>query len=94
MLAVAQHRQVQIIVESHSEHLLRRFQRRAAEESVSSSDLKLYFVRTNGGAAELNDLKLNEWGEIENWPDKFFGDEMGEIAAISKMSLERRIKAS
>ncbi len=94
MLAVAQHRQVQIIVESHSEHLLRRFQRRAAEESVSSSDLKLYFVRTSRGAAELNDLELNEWGEIENWPDKFFGDEMGEIATISKMSLERRIKAS
>lgn len=93
MLAVAKHRQVQIIVESHSEHLLRRFQRRAAEEEVSSSDLKLYFVGTNRGAAELNDLKLNEWGEIENWPTNFFGDEMGEIAAISTAAMDRRIKA-
>jgi len=94
MLAVAQHRQIQIVVESHSEHLLRRFQRRAAEERVSSSDLKLYFVRTSYGVAQLEDLELNEWGEIENWPEKFFGDEMGEIATISKSSLERRIKAS
>ena len=93
MLAVAQHRQVQIIVESHSEHLLRRFQRRAAEQKVSSSDLKLYFVKTARGAAELNDLRLNDWGEIENWPDNFFGDEMGEIAAISEAALDRRIKA-
>ena len=91
MLAVAQGRRVQIIVESHSEHLLRRFQRRAAEGDVSSSDLKLYFVSNDGGEAKLNDLKLNEWGQIENWPDHFFGDEMGEIAAISKASLRRQI---
>ncbi len=93
MLAVAKHRQVQIIVESHSEHLLRRFQRRAAEQEVSSSDLKLYFVRTTRGAAELSDLRLNEWGEIENWPDNFFGDELGEVAAISDAALGRRISA-
>ena len=94
MLEVAKTRDIQIIVESHSEHLLRRFQLRVAEETVSSSDLKLYFVHTNDGAAELNDLHLNEWGEIENWPENFFGDEMGEIAAISKASIRRRIGAS
>ncbi len=91
MLAVAKRRRVQIVVESHSEHLLRRFQRRAAEGKVSSSDLKLYFVSNQNGEAQLNDLKLNRWGQIENWPEHFFGDEMGEIAAIGKASLQRRI---
>ena len=94
MLAVAGHRQVQIIVESHSEHLLRRFQLRVAENEIPSSDLKLYFVKTSNGAAELNGLKLNEWGMIENWPDEFFGDEMGEIAAIAEASLDRQMRAS
>ena len=94
MLAVARRRRVQIIVESHSEHLLRRFQRRSAEKRISSSELKLYFVRNAEGSAELNDLKLNEWGEIENWPEHFFGDEMGEIAAISRASIKGRIAAS
>ncbi len=94
MLAVARHRRVQIIVESHSEHLLRRFQRRAAEASVPSCDLRLYFIQTRRGAAELNDLKLNEWGEIENWPPRFFGDEMSEIAAIAKASLERQVETA
>ena len=94
MLAVATHRRVQIIVESHSEHLLRRFQLRAAEGNIPASDLKLYFVSNDRGVAELNDLKLNEWGQIENWPEHFFGDEMGEIAAISKASLEKRIDAA
>ena len=94
MLAVAGRRNIQIIVESHSEHLLRRFQRRAAEGTADSSDLKLYFVSNDSGVAKLNDLALNEFGEIENWPVQFFGDEVGEIAAISKASLTRRIEAS
>ena len=91
MLAVARYRGVQIIVESHSEHLLRRFQRRAAEGDFPSSDLRLYFVSNENGEAKMNDLKLNKWGQIENWPDHFFGDEMGEIAAIGKASLRRQI---
>ena len=91
MLSVAEARDVQIIVESHSEHLLRRLQRRVAEGTASSEDVKLHFVSTVGGKARASDLTLNEWGEIQNWPKDFFGDEMGEIAAITKSSLRRRL---
>ena len=94
MLNVAEVRNVQIVVESHSEHLMRRLQRRVAEKRASAEDVKLYFVSFNRGKARVSDLLLNEWGDIENWPDKFFGDEMGEIAAISKASLRRRIEQS
>ena len=85
MLNVAEVRNVQIVVESHSEHLMRRLQRRVAEGSASAEDVKLYFVSFNRGKARVADLLLNEWGEIENWPDKFFGDEMREIAAIPRL---------
>ena len=91
ILRVAEVRNVQIIVESHSEHLLRRLQRRVAEEQVSAEDVKLYFVSSQRGRAQAEDLRLNEYGEIENWPDSFFGDEMGEVAAIAKARLKRRI---
>ena len=91
MLNVSATRDVQIIVESHSEHLLRRLQRRVAEETTPSEDVKLYFVSTSRGRAQAVDLVLNEWGEIENWPDEFFGDEMGEIAAITEASLARKL---
>ena len=92
MIEVAAVRNLQILVESHSEHLLRRLQRRVAEEAVSSEDMKLYFVKADKGEAEAADIALNKWGEIENWPDRFFGDELGEIAAITKASLRRRMK--
>ncbi len=94
MLNVAHVRNVQIVVESHSEHLMRRLQRRVAEQKISSEDVKLYFVSANRGRAQVSDLLLNEWGEIENWPENFFGDEMGEIAAISEASLKRRVMQS
>ena len=92
MLNVATARHVQIIVESHSEHLMRRLQRRVAEGQASSDDVKLYFVSTSGGSAQASDLALNEFGLIENWPLDFFGDEMGEIAAITEASLTRKLE--
>ena len=94
MLNVADVRNVQIVVESHSEHLMRRLQRRVAEEQASSENVKLYFVSSGRGGAQVSDLLLNEWGEIENWPESFFGDEMGEIAAITEASLRRRMERS
>ena len=96
MLQVATTRNVQIIVESHSEHLMRRLQRRVAEPDwdVSSEDVKLYFVSAIKGVAQADDLVLNKWGEIENWPERFFGDEMGEIAAIAKAALRRKLGRS
>ena len=99
MLNVAKVRNVQIVVESHSEHLLRRLQRRVAEQKASSADVKLYFVspqeeRNEIMHARASDLRLNEYGEIENWPDEFFGDEMGEIGAIVEAGLERKMERS
>ena len=94
MLNAASVRDVQIIVESHSEHLMRRLQRRVAEEQASSEGVKLYFVSSRQGRAHSADLLLNEWGEIENWPSNFFGDEMSEISAIAQSALARKMNQS
>jgi hypothetical protein len=32
------------------------------------------------------------YGDIENWPDNFFGDEMAEIAARIQAAKTRRMK--
>jgi predicted ATPase len=93
ILTAAATRNLQVIVESHSEHLIRRFQRRIAEEKYSNEMVRLYFIGQSKGAAELERLKINLFGEIENWPPNFFGDEFGEIAAIRSAALKRKIKA-
>lgn len=83
-------RDVQLIIESHSEHFLQRLQRRVAEEQISSDDVAIYFCERGDKDAQLVPLKLNSYGEIENWPDNFFGDEMGDLAARTIASAQRK----
>jgi len=77
-------RKVQFLIESHSEHLLRRLQRRLAERSTSTNNIQLYFATNESSASKMEELKLDENGMISNWPEHFFGDEMGEIHAINE----------
>jgi predicted ATPase len=85
-------RQIQLVIESHSEHLLRRLQRRIAEEQLRADQAALYFTRTHAGESELTPLELDTFGMIQNWPPGFFGDEMGEIAAMQKAIIERKVR--
>ena len=85
-------RGVQILLESHSEHLLRRLQRRVSEESISKDDIGLFFCTAGDRGSELTELDLDLFGNITNWPEGFFGDEFGEIAAMSKAAQKRRAR--
>lgn len=94
ILTAAKTRKLQIVVESHSEHMLRRFQRRVAEQAYAADEIKLYFCDNVNGRARLSDLSLNMFGEIQNWPENFFGDEMTEIAETRKAVLRRKRDAA
>ncbi len=83
-------RGIQIVLESHSEHLLRRLQRRIAEERLLARDAALYFCAMEQGASRLTRLSVDMFGNIENWPEDFFGDELGEIAAMHKAMVRRK----
>ncbi|MCM8621310.1 MAG: DUF3696 domain-containing protein [Candidatus Accumulibacter sp.] len=83
-------RETQLIVETHSEHFLTRLQRRVAEKVIDADDVAIYFVKREGTAAELEALRLNKFGDIENWPENFFGDEMGDIAARTLEAINRQ----
>jgi predicted ATPase len=83
-------RGIQIILESHSEHLLRRLQRRLAEEALTPEDLSLYFCDASNGQSEIKPLQVDEFGTINNWPRNFFGDEFSEIAAMNLAKIQRQ----
>lgn len=93
ILAAALHRDVQVIVESHSEHLLLRLQRRVAEGAISNEDLKLYFCDAVNGASRLAPLRVDLFGSIDNWPEHFMGDAFGETYATEKARLKRMAEA-
>jgi predicted ATPase len=83
-------RNTQLIIESHSEHFLNRLQRRIAEEKIAPNDVAVYFAQRMGSATELEPLRLNPFGDIENWPPNFFGDEMADLTARTVAAASRR----
>lgn len=83
-------RNVQIIIESHSEHLLRRLQRRVADQSMTPEQTALYFCEVADAGSKLTALDVDMFGNIKNWPKDFFGDEFGEMAAITKVAMQRK----
>ena len=82
-------RGAQILLESHSEHLLYRLQRRVAEEKITDRDVSLYFCKARGGHSTITPLNIDSLGIIQNWPQDFFGDTFGEISATRKAGLRR-----
>jgi predicted ATPase len=83
-------RHVQIIVESHSEHLLRRLQRRVAEQVMTPDEASLYFCEIVDAGSKLTALDVDLFGNIKNWPKDFFGNEFAEMAAITKAAMLRK----
>lgn len=93
ILEVAKSRRTQVLVESHSEHLLLRLQRRVAEQTVAADDVRLYFAHPNGASSVLDKLELDELGNIHNWPDKFMGDAFTETSKAEMARLNRQLAA-
>lgn len=98
IIQAAIHRRLQVVLESHSEHLLLRLQRRIAESKppsdvtpreLSSEKVKLYFAKADGSVSTLVPLDLDEFGNIRNWPDQFMGDAFYETTEAELARLHR-----
>jgi predicted ATPase len=87
---VSQKRQVQFIVETHSEHLFRRMQTLIAKQSISPNDAAMYFVERQGNTAHMRPLELDDFGRVQNWPEGFFGDALGETREQARLMFERQ----
>ncbi len=95
LVDVSQKRNVQLIIESHSEHLLRRLQRRTAEEKLRPPhEVALYFCDIEDGISRIEELNLDVFGRISNWPDDFFGDMDGDILEVLDKGLGKKIAAN
>ena len=86
---VVNERNLQILVESHSEHFLTRLQRRIAEEKIGANQAALYFCRNDEGVSNIEHLEMDEFGNIKNWPENFFGNVMGDMFAMTDKQVER-----
>lgn len=83
-------RDVQLIVESHSEHLLRRLLRRIAEERLDPAFVRCYVVEPGQDGSTISLLDVDEFGDVRNWPENFFGDPAEDLVAQSRSARRRR----
>ena len=89
LIEVVTERKLQILVESHSEHLLTRLQRRIVEERIAADQTAFYFCRNDEGVSEIDELDVDEAsGDIKNWPENFFGNVMGDMFAMTDKQVE------
>jgi predicted ATPase len=54
------------------------------------NEVALYKCEVDEGKSKLEELNVDPYGNIPNWPKDFFGDEMGDLAAMTKAGIQRR----
>ena len=90
LIEVVKKRKLQIILESHSENLIVRLMRRVAEEQISKNDTAFYFCKMKEGTSEIKKLDMDDYGNITNWPENFFGDVTGDLIEKTKAEMKRK----
>lgn len=64
-----------LIVETHSEYLLKRIRRRISDKTIKARDVAIYFIHPrslqNPNSATIERINITEKGEFE-WPEDFY----------------------
>ena len=92
LIEVITERNLQILVESHSEHLLTRLQLGIAEQKIAASNTALYFCENEAGVSTIKSLDVDELGNIKNWPKNFFGNVRGDLVKMKREQMKREKK--
>ncbi|MFN8125666.1 MAG: AAA family ATPase [Candidatus Nanopelagicales bacterium] len=71
----------QLLVETHSEHLVLRMLRRVREGRLDADDLAILYVDLHeDGAAFVRRLEVNQRGVlVDGWPGSFFDERLAEV---------------
>lgn len=79
-----------LIIETHSEHLMQRIQRRIAECEISKEDVNFYYITMSKDGSIIKKITLNDNGIFENIPDGFFDDDYKEAYEHLKVILNKK----
>ena len=57
------------------------------QNTVPEQSVAAYFADISEIPAKLQPLEIDLFGNIQNWPKDFFGDEMGDVAEHAKAAM-------
>jgi predicted ATPase len=84
-----------LIVETHSEHLMLRLQRRIAEQKIKKEMVGVYFIEWKDGESVVSRIELDGYGQMVNVPEgfkTFFSDDFEETLHMTEEIAKRRAK--
>jgi predicted ATPase len=64
----------QIVVETHSEHIVNAIRVVAAEGGRDAAQCRVYFLDAINGTPEVHELHIGDDGTLDHWPRNFFGE--------------------
>lgn len=84
----------QCLVETHSEYMINRLRYLVAksEDSKISSDTMIYFVHKEDNHSVYQQVTINKYGVIADWPEGFFDESEKTAADVLKAGVEKRKK--
>lgn len=69
-------RQKYLLIETHSEYLLKRLRRRIADRTISADDVAIYYIeQKEGNRSTISAIDIGRTGLFE-WPEEFYGGEL------------------
>ena len=86
----------QLLIETHSEHLVNRVRRRVADPSGADEGMvSLLFAEQHNGITELRQSSIDPYGGSESgWPTGFFDVAATEAQALVSTSLTKRYRGT
>ncbi|MHA6196981.1 AAA family ATPase [Pseudomonas wadenswilerensis] len=81
------------IVETNSEPLLLRVQRRVAEGLIGPEKVSIYYIQANESGSELIPIELSADGEVAWWPAGVFEEDFSEVAAIRRAQRDKKSRS-
>ena len=65
-----------LLIETHSEYLLKRLRRRIADRTISADDVAIYYIgQKEGNRSTISAIDIGRTGLFE-WPEEFYGGEL------------------
>ncbi len=79
-------KQVQAIVETHSEHMILRLQQHVASKKISNGDVIFYYVCGTESGKTITKLEMDSQGRfVDEWPGGFFPQRLNEAKKLAKL---------
>ena len=75
----AEARDVQLIITTHSEHLLTTWLTEVAKGTLSGDDLALYYFEPHGAGVQVTPMPVNERGQVEGGLRGFFDADVAQL---------------